>query len=138
MRWDTPPSGYDVNGKRLKVGISASQAKEGKYKNKKTIIDGILFDSKAEATRWQELKFLFDHRQILELQRQVKFDLVVSEKVVCRIVIDFRYKEKDRWVVEDIKGFFTPISKLKYKLFAALYPQIEVRVMRNGVNIFNP
>ena len=44
-----------------------------KYNNIKTVIDGIIFDSKKEAKRYSELKLLEKAGLIGSLQLQVKF-----------------------------------------------------------------
>lgn len=46
-----------------------------KYHNCKVIIDGIKFDSKAEARRYAELKLMEDTGHIKELKLQPKFEL---------------------------------------------------------------
>lgn len=52
-----------------------------KYKNKKIEIDGFVFDSKAEAQRWQQLKLLERVGQIGNLRRQVKYVLIPAQKI---------------------------------------------------------
>ena len=47
-----------------------------KYKAKKTIVDGIEFDSKKEADRYRELVLLERAGQIQNLRRQVKYVLI--------------------------------------------------------------
>ena len=42
-----------------------------KYGNKKTVVDGITFDSRKEAKRYQELKLLEKAGEIKDLRRQV-------------------------------------------------------------------
>ena len=51
-----------------------------KYRNKKIEVDGIVFDSKKEANRYRELKLLEDAGEIINLQRQVKFLLIPSQR----------------------------------------------------------
>lgn len=46
-----------------------------KYKNIKVMVDGIKFDSKAEARRYAELKLMEDTGHIKELKLQPKFEL---------------------------------------------------------------
>ena len=91
----------------------------GKYGNKKTVIDGIEFDSKKEATRYQELKLLQRAGKISYLSRQVKFTLIPSQRVNGKVVerpvtyiADFKYwdNEEGRHVVEDVKS---PATKTK-------------------------
>lgn len=94
-----------------------------KYGNKKTEVDGILFDSKKEAKRYQELRLLEKQGIILELQLQPKFPIVVNGKKICTYIADFDYcvaHTADR-IVEDVKGIKTPIYNLKKKLVKAVH-----------------
>ena len=86
-----------------------------KYGNRKTLVDGIEFDSRKEAQRWAELKLLERSGQIFNLQRQVSFVLIPKQtrngKVVerpCVYKADFVYKDKDgNETVEDVKSMAT-------------------------------
>lgn len=103
--------------------------KRRKFNNRITEIDGIKFDSKAEAKRYCELIILKDQGLITELDLQPKFTL--QERIVykgkkygaLKYIADFRYKETDTglWVVEDVKGFRTDVYKIKMKLFLNMY-----------------
>ena len=101
-----------------------------KYKSVKTEVDGILFDSKKEANRWKELKLLEDAGEISHLQRQVKYELIPSQrmdgKVVerpCTYIADFVYHKlgSNEVVVEDTKGFRTPDYIIKRKLMLQVH-----------------
>ena len=96
--------------------------KRSKYQNKRRLLDGVLFDSEGEATRWAELKILGRAGQISELDRQVRIKLEVNGTLICTYVADFAYREAGKYVVEEFKGFWTPDAKLKWKLAQALYP----------------
>jgi hypothetical protein len=89
-----------------------------KYNAKKTYVDGIAFDSKKEAKRYQELKLLERGGVISDLDCQVKFELIPKQEGErpCYYVADFVYTENGKKVVEDVKGFRTDIYKLKRKL----------------------
>ena len=84
-----------------------------KYYNKKTVVDGIEFDSRKEARRYSELLLLERAGAIQGLQRQVKFELIPSQrydgKVIerpCTYIADFVYTDKEgRMHVEDVKGY---------------------------------
>lgn len=98
-----------------------------KYNNKKTIVDGIVFDSKKEAYRYEELKILEKANIIKNLARQVPFELIPKqrgERAVCYIA-DFVYidTKTGNIIVEDVKGFKTDVYKLKRKLFKYRYPE---------------
>lgn len=99
-----------------------------KYGNRKTIIDGIVFDSQKEATRWSELRLLERAGEIQNLQRQVPFVLIPKQvrdgKTIERPVVykaDFVYTEKGEEVVEDTKGVKTKEYILKRKLMLWQY-----------------
>lgn len=99
-----------------------------KYNSKKTIVDGIEFDSKKEANRYCELNLLESAGEIKNLQLQPRFILQESFKYQGKTerkieyVADFMYEEKDgQVVVEDTKGFKTDVYKLKRKLFLKKY-----------------
>jgi hypothetical protein len=97
-----------------------------KYKNKRTLLDGIRFDSKKEAARWEQLLLLQKAGEIHDLERQVRYPLIVKGMKVAMYVADFRYIEKGAVVVEDVKGMPTHVYKLKKLLMKALHG-VEIR-----------
>lgn len=108
-----------------------------KYNAKKTVVDNVTFDSKAEARRYQELKLLEQAGEIQGLQLQPQFILlepfIDSSGKRQRPIIykaDFQYKENGQDMVEDVKGVLTPEFKLKVKLFLHKYPQYQFRVTK--------
>ena len=94
-----------------------------KYRAVKTVVDGIRFDSKAEAQRYRDLSLLCFAGNIASLEWQVSFPLVVGDVTICSYVADFRYTSvpSGEIVVEDVKGVCTPVYRLKKKLVRALY-----------------
>lgn len=104
-----------------------------KYNSRKTVIDGITFDSKKEAKRYVELKNKQDEGEITDLRLQVPFELVPSFTIEIdgkkrkrrniRYIADFVYYENGQKVVEDVKGRKTEIYKLKKKLFEYKFKQ---------------
>lgn len=99
-----------------------------KYKSKKVTVQGITFDSKKEANRFRELSLLERAGKITELQRQVKFELIPSQRIdgkvverACYYVADFVYLENGQKVVEDTKGFKTKDYIIKRKLLLHNY-----------------
>lgn len=103
---------------------------KSKYHNKKVMIDGIKFDSKKEANRYQELKLMQRAGIITDLQRQVKYVLVPSQKgddgrVIerpCTYIADFVYiDENGKTVIEDTKGYRTSDYKIKRKLMLYIH-----------------
>jgi uncharacterized protein DUF1064 len=108
---------------RGSTGIKHSIATRGeapsKYRNQKTEVDGEVFDSKREAERYRELRLMEKAGEISDLKRQVSFDLIVNEMLVCRYVADATYLKDNRLVVIDVKGYATELYKLKKKLMLA-------------------
>ena len=97
-----------------------------KYRAVKTEVDGIIFDSKKEAARYKELILLEKSGLISHLELQPRYDCVVNGKKICSYRADFRYFNDQNSVVEDVKGFKTPVYRLKKKLVEALYPGIRI------------
>lgn len=90
-----------------------------KYNNQKTVVNGILFDSKREANRYCELMLLMRAGEITNLQRQVRYTLIPKQdgERACEYVADFVYTDKaGRTIVEDVKGVRTDVYKIKRKL----------------------
>jgi hypothetical protein len=95
--------------------------RRSKYGNKKTVVDGIKFDSMAEATRYSVLKILQASGLISSLRLQVPYAITVNGRKICRYVADFVYIEDGKEVVEDVKGMKTPVYNLKKKLMEAVF-----------------
>ena len=95
-----------------------------KYKNVKTILDGISFDSRKESARYADLKLMQKAGEISDLTLQPKFDIVINGVKVCSYVADFSYTENGVKVVEDVKSEMTrklPTYRLKNKLMRAVH-----------------
>lgn len=110
-----------------------------KYYAQKMVVDGIRFDSKAEARRYGELKVLEKVGDIEGLSLQPKFTLQEAfkqGKTTIRAIEyrgDFQYYEKKsgRWVVEDVKGMATKEFGIKRKLFLKRYgEEYDFRIVR--------
>jgi len=98
--------------------------------------DGIVFASRGEMLRYQELRLLEKTAWIRDLRRQVSYDLTVNGQLVARYVADFTYWEDNRWVVEDAKGYETEVYRIKKKLMKACHgiEVLETRMWkRKGV-----
>lgn len=96
-----------------------------KYNSKKITVDGVKFDSKREYKRWCELQVLERAGKIADLDRQVKFELIPSQRVDGKVVerpvyyvADFVYVDTatSKKVAEDSKGFKTRDYVIKRKL----------------------
>ena len=102
--------------------------RSNKYKSRKVVVDGITFDSQKEARRFRELCLLEKAGRITELERQVKFELIPSQRIdgkvverPCTYIADFVYLENGKKVIEDTKGFKTKDYIIKRKLMLERY-----------------
>lgn len=100
---------------------------KNKYRNIKTELDGIKFDSLKEARRYSELKILERAGEIKELELQPKYELLPKQEGERAVVYkaDFMYFDfqVQGFVVEDVKGMKTRDYIIKRKLFKSKYPQ---------------
>lgn len=94
-----------------------------KYRNTPTVIDGIRFDSKGEARRFQDLKLLERGGVLANVERQVSFRLEVNGVLIAFYRADFVYTDKTlgRRIVEDFKGVRTDVYRLKKALMKACH-----------------
>lgn len=100
-----------------------------KYHNRRTVVDGIAFDSKHEADVYCRL-LLYKKSNLIsgDIERQVPFELQESfefngKKIrPIKYIADFVFTDCDgiRHVV-DAKGMKTDVYKLKKKLFEYRY-----------------
>ena len=105
--------------------------KRSKYGNHKVMVDGILFDSQKEGDRYQELKTLQQYGVIRDLNRQVSFELIPTQKDennrvierACTYKADFVYTDAKtgKRVVEDVKSKATKTAVYKIKKKLLLY-----------------
>ena len=91
------------------------------------------FDSVAEAARCAALKLRVRIGEILDLELQPRFDIVVNDVKVAYYRADFRYRvaATGAIVIEDVKSPITAAEatfRLKKKLVEALYG-IEIEVI---------
>lgn len=104
-----------------------------KYGARRTSVEGITFHSAGEARRYQELRLLERAGEISDLERQPVFVLYAplttgtlggaleamsgELPVIGKYIADFKYydERKGERVVEDFKGFDTPLAKWKRK-----------------------
>jgi Protein of unknown function (DUF1064) len=104
-------------------------AKPPKYGNRKTVVNGITFDSVREAKRWGELLILQRIGEIRDLDRQQPIFMFGEKDAIrtptgkmAKYVADFVYTDckTGAWTIEDAKGFRTPEYKLKRAILAAM------------------
>ena len=100
-----------------------------KYHSRKVQKDGLTFDSHKEYRRWNELVLLERAGQIRKLERQVKFELIPSQRIngkvverACNYTADFTYYDSENnYIVEDTKGFRTKDYIIKRKLMLRVF-----------------
>lgn len=105
-----------------------SKPRKRKFQNIPCEIDGIKFDSRAEARRYNELKLLQREGSICKLELQPKFPLAINGQLICTYIADFSYELRGYRFIEDVKSKATktPQYRIKMKLLKAL-TGIEVR-----------
>ena len=99
---------------------------KAKYRNRKVENEHGKFDSAKEAQRYAELVLLERAGAIANLRRQVPYALVVAGVYIGKYVADMVYKEGEKVVVEDVKGFKTEVYRLKRLLMLACH-NVEVK-----------
>ena len=115
-----------------------------KYNNRKIEVDGMVFDSKKEASRYEELLLLQKAGAISGLRRQVRYVLIPAQREWCdeiytrgenkgknkpgkvlerefTYIADFVYYQNGEVVVEDTKGFRTKEYIIKRKLMLYMH-----------------
>ena len=118
--------------------------KRSKYGNRKTVVNGIEFDSRKEAQRYQELRLLERAGKISGLRLQVKYVLIPTQRAAsfevykagpqkgrrkpgkvleneCAYIADFVYIQDGSEIVEDAKGVRTAVYRIKRKLMLERY-----------------
>lgn len=104
-----------------------------KYRAKKVKADGYTFDSISEYERYLILKQLLGFGQISELKIHPRFWIHVNGERAFQYEADFAYLDHNgKIVVEDVKGFWTDMAKLKTKCFRLQYPTLPLIIIRKG------
>jgi len=98
-----------------------------KYRNIKTEIDGIKFDSKKEGKRYKELLILEQAKVIQDLRLQVPYQLIQPMKIngqhqrAILYIADFVYKQDGKEIIEDVKGMRTDVYRIKRRLMKQVH-----------------
>lgn len=114
---------------------------KSKYLSKKTILNGIKFDSIKESNRYSVLKMLEKSGRIKDLQLQKKFRLQDGFKKNNKTyrpidyICDFYYfdTKENKYIVEDVKSKFTEKDKvfnIKRKLFEYKYKDLKINIVK--------
>lgn len=69
--------------------------------------------------------------EIKELEMHPQYRVVINDKKVCIVELDFKYYDllEERVRVEDVKGMDTAMSRLKRKLVEACF-DITVEILK--------
>ena len=110
--------------------------KYNKYNAKKTEFMGYKFDSKWEAERYGQLASMQMAGVVEDLERQVKFDIIVNDHKIFKYIADFVYiltheNGKKEKIIEDAKGVQTTDFKIKKKLMKAVF-DIEIKISKKS------
>jgi hypothetical protein len=128
-------AGASVTTMRQLVAKHAPDApRRSKFGNRKTMLDGMMFDSAAEAKDWSELKLRERAGEIKNLRRQVTFKCEWNGVLVTTYRADFAFDEyrDGHWhpIVADTKGFETALFRLKSKIMLAAH-NVEIRLLKH-------
>ena len=99
---------------------------KSKYHNRKTKYKNVLYMSKKEAMYARHLDLMRKAKnpaeRVVSWQEQVPFLIEVNGHKICKYLADFVVTFKDDHMeVIDVKGWATPLYKLKKKLVEAQY-----------------
>ena len=110
--------------------LQSANKGRNKYNAEKKVVDGIRFDSMAEAQMYTYLKTLEKAGKVRDLTLQPKFILIpgftsASGRKIRPLIYtaDFKFFdiEKDRERILDCKGFRTQVYEIKKKFFNYLH-----------------
>jgi hypothetical protein len=102
-----------------------------KYNAQKIWVDGILFDSKAEADYYCQLKLLLRAGEITGFCRQARFLITegVNGERGTEYVTDFIiFYPNGNYQIVDVKGKETDVFKIKEKAFREKYPKLKIEL----------
>lgn len=119
--------------KQLKaLGISIPESeKPNKYRSKACKIDGITFQSTAEANYYYKLRMLVKAKKIAGFCRQPRFVITEGDNNTrcVEYVADFiEFHNDGTYRIVDVKGIQTPVFKLKMKSLHEKYPTIKINL----------
>jgi len=119
---------------RMKIEFDGADLKRrgNKFAARKVIVDGHEFASAAEARRYGELKLLQRAGVIKALGVHPMYPLTINGVTVGKFTADFAYFEASRKIVEDVKGLVTEAASLRMRVFMALYPEHELKIVTKG------
>jgi len=106
-------------------------ARKNKYGAIKVKVNGNVCDSKLEARHYQKLLILEKAGEITNLKFHPRYHIVILNKKVCTVVLDFEYYDNTTLKTHfiDSKGVYTSESKLRHKLLE-ITQDINVEIWR--------
>ena len=118
-----------LEANRVRNDLAAEdKRKKSKYGSVKTTVDGITFDSKAEANRLCELRLMEKAGEITRLSRQEVFPIVINGNPVkmrnghiAKYTADFIYFKDGKRIVEEVKGYAVRDYPLRRAIVEAIY-----------------
>lgn len=105
--------------------------KKNKYNARKIWVDGINFDSQAEADYYCQLKLLAQSGVIDGFCRQARFVVTAGTNTTkaTEYVTDFVIFYPDKtYKIVDVKGMKTEVFKLKMKSLREKYPKLKIEL----------
>lgn len=120
----------EAEAKKLGVKIP-EQKRKSKYNARKVRVDGIVFDSQAEANYYCRLKLLLRAGKIDGFCRQARF--VITEgrdgEKGTEYVTDFIVFYPDgKYRIVDVKGVKTDAFRIKVKCMREKYPKLKIEL----------
>ncbi len=119
--------------KRLGIKLPTDSTPKSKYNSRKTVIDGISFDSQAEADYYCQLKLLARAGKIDGFCRQARFIITEGKdgekgtEYVTNFVV---FYPNGSYRIVDVKGVKTDVFKLKIKCLREKYPKLKIELER--------
>ena len=107
--------------------------RRAKYRAIPERIDGYYFPSQAEARRYLFLMARLQAGEISDLQVHPRFEIIAAAVIdgkrerAIYYEADFQYREAGNIVVEDVKGYRTPVYRIKRRLFLQQYAGVVFR-----------
>ena len=97
--------------------------RKSKFKNIRTEIDGIRFQSKAEGNYYAMLKIREKAGEVYNVELQKPYAFVINGFLVCTYKADFVFYDQveKRERIVDVKGVKTPEFVIKSKLMKAVH-----------------
>ncbi|MCM2293054.1 DUF1064 domain-containing protein [Allorhizobium sp. BGMRC 0089] len=115
----------------IEHGKKREKKRGNKFGAKRTTVDGITFDSKAEAAFYETLKLRQRAGEVENVEMQCPYALTINGALIATYRADFVFWDvlQGRRRVIDVKGVETPVFKIKRKLMLACHG-LEIEVVK--------